>query len=94
MFILLGYLYLFVLWGSFLGWVFLQPYALIALRGLWRLAAALPIVPMIAALSFTHEAIRNDNDLWPIVMIFASPVALAWVGACIAAAKAYEKAPS
>jgi hypothetical protein len=90
---LLGYLYLSGLWGSLIGWIILQPYALIALRGLWRLAAALPLVPMLAALSVTHEAFRNESSLWPIVLIFASPVALVWVGACIIAARAYDKAP-
>lgn len=52
----------------------------IALRGLWRVAAALPLVPMIAVLGFTQEPISQGSDLWPSVLLLASPVALVWLG--------------
>lgn len=73
-------------WFFFAGWglpftlyVIAQAIALFRLRGQARIWAAAPIPFMAVVLYVTLDAFAQQSNLWPIVMIFASPVALAYV---------------
>jgi hypothetical protein len=73
-------------WFFFAGWglpftlyLIAQTIALLRLRGQTRMWAAVPIPFMAVVLYVTLDAFAQQSNLWPIVMIFASPVALAYV---------------
>jgi hypothetical protein len=76
------------LWSTFFlaGWglpftlyVIAQVIAVIRLRGQARIWAAVPIPFMVWVLYATLAAFGQNSNLWPIVMIVTSPVALAYV---------------
>jgi hypothetical protein len=67
-------------WGlPFTLYVIAQTVAVVRLRGPARIWAAVPIPFMVLVLYVTLNAFVQQSNLWPIVMIFASPVALAYV---------------
>lgn len=49
--------------------------AVVRLRGWPRRIALLPVIPMAWVTYVTIQAFRNDSNLWPIILILASPVA-------------------
>ena len=53
----------------------LQTLALWRLRGGWRIAAALPAVPMAAIVVQTAFAFLAQSNLFPILLLFGSPPA-------------------
>jgi hypothetical protein len=57
----------------------LQIAAIIKLRGIWRFLAILPLLPMAYVLIVTVIAFRQDLNLWPVLLIFAAPLALAYL---------------
>lgn len=61
------------------GYLVLQALALWRLRGGWRLAAAIPAVPMALVLAYTVVAYRAGSNLFPLVLIFTSPLALLYL---------------
>lgn len=70
-----------VTWGlPFVAYLFLQAVALLRLRKRWRLAALLPLLPMFVIVVLTIQAYRAESNLWPILLIFASPMAAIYVG--------------
>jgi hypothetical protein len=67
-------------WGlPFTLYVVAQLIAVVRLRGQARIWAAIPIPFMVWVLYVTLDAFAQNSNLWPIVMIFTSPVALAYV---------------
>ena len=67
-------------WGlPFTLYVVAQIVALVRLRGRARIWAAVPIPFMVLVLYVTWNAFAQESNLWPIVMIFASSVAFAYV---------------
>ena len=67
-------------WGlPFTLYVVAQVIALVRLRGAARIWVALPVPFMIWVLYYTFDALAQKANLWPIVLIFTSPVALAYV---------------
>lgn len=73
-------------WGIFFAMIWSAPGYLVAqvlalwrLRGGWRLAAAIPTVPMALVLGYTFVAYRAGSNLFPLVLIFTSPLALAYL---------------
>jgi len=85
-----------ITWSTFflLGWglpftlyLIAQAVTLVRLRGAARLWVAVPVPFMLWVLYVTLDAFAQKSNLWPIVMIFASPIALVYV--LIVAAVAY-----
>jgi hypothetical protein len=65
-----------------LCFVFYLPTQLVAglkLRGGWRVAGLVPLPLMAYALWITCVAYQQDSNLWPIVLLFVSPVVLAYL---------------
>lgn len=56
-----------------------QIVALWRLRGGWRVAAAVPAVPMTAVLGHAILAYRAGSGLFPLFLIFTSPPALIYL---------------
>ena len=61
---------------TFTVYVVLQLLAAIAVRGRYRMLVWIPAPFMIGVLLWTIYSYRSGGNLWPIVMIFASPVAI------------------
>lgn len=83
-------------WARFflLGWglpfslyVIAQIAALVIFRGRMRWLVAVPILPMSWVVFITARAWAERSNLWPIIMIFSSPVALVYVLVITAAAR-------
>ena len=75
-------------WSTFflLGWglpftlyLIAQAVTLVRLRGAARFWVTVPVPFMLWVLYVTLDAFAQKSNLWPIVMIFASPAALAYV---------------
>lgn len=69
----------FALVWSVPGYVVMQVMALWRWSGGWRLAAALPAVPMAAVFGYTTIAYRAGSNLFPLVLIFTAPIALTYL---------------
>ncbi len=70
----------FLTWGlPFTAWVFVQFAAAVTLRARGRLLSLVPILPMVVVCALTASAYRQQSNLWPILLIFAGPVALIYV---------------
>jgi len=83
-------------WASFFiaGWglpfslyVAAQIAALAMLRGRMRWFAVVTVAPMAWVVYVTADAWAAQSDIWPILMIFSAPVALAYVVAVLIAAR-------
>jgi hypothetical protein len=48
-------------------------------RGLGLILSLLPVVPMGAILAGAVSAYQQDSNLWPLLLILASPVAVVWL---------------
>ena len=67
-------------WGlPFTLYVVAQVVALVRLRGAARIWVTLPVPFMAWVLYYTFDALAQKANLWPIVLIFTGPVALAYV---------------
>ena len=69
----------FALIWSVPGYVVLQAVALWRWRGGWRVAAAIPGVPMAAVVLYTIVAFSAGSNLFPLVLIFSAPPALLYL---------------
>jgi len=67
------------------GYFLLQPYALFALPGRWRLAALIPLGLMVPAGLHAAWALSDGSNIWPIVLIFAAPFGFFFLTGLIAA---------
>jgi hypothetical protein len=59
---------------SAIAYIPLQLYTALRYRGGWRIAAFVPIAPMVAVFAYTAYAFARQSNLWPILLIFAAPV--------------------
>ena len=68
--------FLFTGWGlPFTVYVFSQIFVPIRLRGAWRWLSLLPIPVMGYVVYATVAAFKIHSNMWPILLILASPVA-------------------
>jgi len=65
------------------GYLVLQLVLLFRYSGRWRLAAALPLVGMIPLLLYTLAALAAGSNLWPLMLIFLTPLAFLYLLAVI-----------
>lgn len=70
-------------WGGVLGYPLLQFFAIRRMHGGWRFLAFLPLVLMAIVFTFTVVALYQESNLWPIVLIFASPLVLVYLAALL-----------
>lgn len=64
-------------WGAgFLGYAILQVIAIATVHGRRRILMSLPAFPMLIVLAWTQFAYSSESNLWPIVMILSSPIAI------------------
>jgi hypothetical protein len=68
-----------LLWLTIPAYVVLQVVALMRSSGGSRVAAALPLFVMVPVFALTVVALVQESNLWPILMLMASPVALVYV---------------
>jgi hypothetical protein len=67
-------------WGSsFAAYVAVQAIALATLKRSFRFWAMLPIPFMLVLAFITFSAYSHDSNMWPLLMIFLSPIALLYV---------------
>ena len=70
-----------ILIGGFaaLAYPALQVNALRRMRGVWRVLAAVPLLPMGYILIVTALALGEGSNLWPILLIFTAPFGAAYL---------------
>jgi hypothetical protein len=68
-----------VLWLSVLAYVVVQIIVLRRASGFGKVAAALPLLVMIPVFVLTVVNLVLEKNLWPILLLFASPLALLYV---------------
>ena len=70
-----------ILIGGFaaLAYPGLQIKALRRMRGVWRLLAAVPLLPMGYIVVVTALALQKGSNLWPILLIFTAPFGSAYL---------------
>ena len=68
-----------LLWLAIPAYLVLQVVALLRTSGGSRLAAALPLFVMIPVFAVTIIAAAQESNMWPVLMLLASPVALVYV---------------
>jgi hypothetical protein len=68
-----------LLWLTIPAYVVVQIVALMRSSGGSRVAAGLPLFVMVPVFAFTAIALVQESNLWPLLMLFASPVALVYV---------------
>jgi hypothetical protein len=68
-----------VLWLSVLAYIVVQIIVLRRASGFGRVAAALPLLVMVPVFVLTGIALAQESNLWPLWLLFASPVALLYV---------------
>ncbi|HTS51462.1 MAG TPA: hypothetical protein VMH05_26120 [Bryobacteraceae bacterium] len=81
-----------LMFGAVPAYFVLQVIALWRLRSGWLKASLLPVIPMILVLVYTIDAYNKESNLWPIVLIFSSPVAAAYVLAILVIHRISERA--
>ena len=72
---LLGGFIILLGFGSALAYVPLQIYAGYKWQGGWRIAALMPLLLMVPIFVVTARAFAEESNLWPILLLFASPIA-------------------
>ena len=60
-------------------YVITQMVAIFRLRGGWRWASLVPVIPMIYVVAVTIKAFEQQSNLWPLLLIFSSPLALVYI---------------
>lgn len=66
-------------WGGVLVYPVLQFFAVKHMRGVWRGFAVLPLFVMGCVFAVTAIGLIQESNLWPIVLIFASPAVLLYL---------------
>jgi hypothetical protein len=66
-------------WGGILGYPILQIIAVSGSRGIMRVLALLPLAVMAIVFSVTIMGLIQESNLWPIFLIFISPVVLIYL---------------
>jgi hypothetical protein len=60
-------------------YLLLQVVVLYQVRGLWRAAAALPLVGMLPLFVLAAYEYSQQSELWPLMLVLSSPVAIVWL---------------
>jgi len=81
-----------LMFGAVPAYFVLQTIALWRLRSGWLKASLLPVIPMILVFLYTLDAYNKESNLWPIVLIFISPLAAAYVLVILVIHRISEKA--
>lgn len=68
-----------LLWLTIPAYVVVQVVALMRSSGGSRMAAALPLFVMVPVFVYAAVGLVQESNLWPLLMLFASPVALLYV---------------
>jgi hypothetical protein len=68
-----------VLWLAVLAYCVLQVVVLVRAKGAMRWAAAVPLLVMVPVVVLTVIALARASNLWPLLLLFAGPVALLYV---------------
>ncbi|HEG43075.1 MAG TPA: hypothetical protein ENH94_03395 [Phycisphaerales bacterium] len=69
-----------VSWGaSFTGYIIIQIIAAMKLRGLGRIIVLLPAPVMLIVIAVSFYGYQQEWNLWPIYLIFVSPLAILYV---------------
>jgi uncharacterized membrane protein len=68
-----------LLWLTVPAYLVLQVVALMRSSGGSQAAAALPLVVMVPVFALSAVALVQESNLWPVLMLFASPIALLYV---------------
>ena len=63
----------------FPAYVIAQVVAVWRLRSGWRWASLVPVPPMIFVVAATIKFLIEQGNLWPLLLLFASPLALAYM---------------
>lgn len=66
-------------WGGILGYPILQIIAVAGSKGIMRVLALLPLAVMVIVFSVTIMGFIQESNLWPIFLIFISPVVLIYL---------------
>jgi predicted permease len=53
--------------------------AVVRLPGGWRWASLMPAIPMAYVLTVTIKAFEQQSNLWPLLLLFSSPLAMVYV---------------
>ncbi len=72
-------MFLDLLWLSVLAYVVVQIMVLRRASGLGKVVAALPLVVMLPVVVLTVVNLALGKNLWPIFLLFVSPLALLYV---------------
>ena len=67
------------MWIAVVAYFVAQCYTLIAWRRGWWRAAAVPLVGMIPIIVVTIQGYRQESNLWPLLLLFAGPLALLYL---------------
>jgi uncharacterized membrane protein (DUF2068 family) len=62
--------------ASALIYIPLQIYALAKWKGEWRMASLFPLLIMVPVYAITYRGSVQHGNLWPVIMIFVSPIAV------------------
>ena len=68
-----------LLWLTVPAYVILQILVLARSSGWDRVAAGVPLVIMVPVFAITIVNLARESNLWPLLLLFASPVALVYV---------------
>ena len=60
-------------------YVLVQVVILRQVRGLWRWAAAIPLVGMLPLFVLAAYEYSQQSELWPLMLILSSPIAIVWL---------------
>jgi hypothetical protein len=77
-----------LLWLAVLGYTVLQAVALTRLSGAARAAASVPLVVMVPIVIVTLVAVAQQSNLWPLLLLLASPLALVYLAVVLLVAGA------
>jgi hypothetical protein len=60
-------------------YIIAQMVAIFRLPGGWRWASLVPVIPMIYVVADTIKAFEQPSNLWPLPLLFSSPLALVYI---------------
>jgi hypothetical protein len=75
----------------FPAYVIAQVVAIWRLRSGWRWASLVPVPPMIFVVAATIKFFIEQGNLWPLLLLFSSPVALLYVLAIFGLHQIFKK---
>ena len=58
----------------------LQYRTLRRMRGIWRIMACLPLLPLAYVMVVTVVGLSQGSNLWPLLLIFTAPLGLVYLG--------------